>query len=131
MIVYFFINVCIVEVLFKKLKFVLWFFFFLLIDEVNFIMSDGFCVYFRMCVVFGLVDLSLVFFFRVVILWFCYFLVFFEVLFVYLMEIKVKGCSSLEISSGSDSMQEEEDLLVKFFVNNLFVFFYEFWFVFL
>ncbi|KAK4658790.1 U3 snoRNP protein [Podospora pseudocomata] len=112
-------NARIAEVLLKKLKLALRPSSSLPTDEANFIMSDGFRAYLRMCAAPGSVDPSLAPLLRAATPRFCHSPAFLEALLAYLMEIKAKGRSSSETSSGSDSMQEEEDPLVKSLVDNL------------
>ncbi|KAK4180815.1 putative U3 small nucleolar RNA-associated protein 20 [Triangularia setosa] len=112
-------NARIAEVLLKKLKLALRPSSSLPTDEANFIMSDGFRAYLRMCAAPGSVDKSLAPLLRAATPRFCHSPAFLQALLAYLNEIKDKGRSSSETSSGSDSVQEEEDPLVKSLITNL------------
>ncbi|KAK0728930.1 armadillo-type protein [Apiosordaria backusii] len=112
-------NARIAEVLLKKLKLALRPSSSLPTDEANFIMSDGFRAYLRMCAAPGSVDLSLAPLLRAAAPRFCHSPAFLQALLIYLKDIKGKGRSTSETSSGSDSVQEEEDPLVKSLISNL------------
>ena len=112
-------NARIAEVLLKKLKLALRPSSSLPTDEANFIVSDGFRAYLRMCSAPGSVDTSLAPLLRAAAPRFCRSPAFLQAMLIYLRDIGGKSRSSSETSSGSDSLQEEEDPLVKCLITNL------------
>lgn len=111
-------NARIAEVLLKKLKLALRPSSSLPTDEANFIVSDGFRAYLRMCSVPGSADPSLAPLLRAAAPRFCRSPAFLEALLSYLQEIARKSRSSSEASNTGDT-QEEEDPLAKSLITNL------------
>ncbi|KAK4167078.1 small subunit processome component 20 [Cladorrhinum sp. PSN259] len=111
-------NARIAEVLLKKLKLALRPSSSLPTDEANFILSDGFRAYLRMCSAPGSVDRSLAPLLRAAAPRFCRSAAFLEALLTYLREITDKSRSSLTASNTGET-QEEEDPLVKSLIGNL------------
>ncbi|KAK4229174.1 small subunit processome component 20 [Podospora fimiseda] len=111
-------NARIAEVLLKKLKLALRPSSSLPTDEANFIVSDGFRAYLRMCSAPGSVDPSLAPLLRAAAPRFCRSSAFLGALLTYLQEIAGKSRGSSE-SSNSGETQEEEDPLVKSLIGNL------------
>ncbi|KAK4192841.1 small subunit processome component 20 [Podospora australis] len=112
-------NARIADVLLKKLKLALRPSSSLPTDEANFIVSDGFRAYLRMCSAPGSVDTTLAPLLRAAAPRFCRSPAFLQAMLTYLRDISGKSRSSSETSNGSDSLQGEEDPLVKCLVNNL------------
>ncbi|KAK3362295.1 armadillo-type protein [Lasiosphaeria hispida] len=112
-------NARIAEVLLKKLKLALRPSSSLPTDEANFIVSDGFRAYLRMCAVPGSVDTSLAPLLRAAAPRFCRSPAFFEALLSYEQVVAGKVHNTPETSTGSESPQEIEDPLVKSLITNL------------
>ncbi|KAK5658880.1 hypothetical protein OQA88_1694 [Cercophora sp. LCS_1] len=112
-------NPRIAEVLLKKLKLALRPSSSLPTDEANFIMSDGFRAYLRMCTVGGSVDTSLSPLLRAAAPRFCRSPAFLEALLIYEREVGGIVKLSPDLNSGSESPQELDDPLVKSLINNL------------
>ncbi|KAK3694356.1 armadillo-type protein [Podospora appendiculata] len=112
-------NARIAEVLLKKLKLALRPSSSLPTDEANFIVSDGFRAYLRMCAAPGSVDNSLAPLLRAAAPRFCRSPAFLEALLAYQQVIGNKAKKSPQPKSGSDSPQEEEDPLAKALISNL------------
>jgi len=111
-------NARIAEVLLKKLKLALRPSSSLPTDEANFIVSDGFRAYLRMCAAPGSVDTSLAPLLRAAAPRFCRSPAFLEALLDYKREVGNKKGAPMA-SAGGESPQEEEDPLVKSLVGNL------------
>jgi U3 small nucleolar RNA-associated protein 20 len=111
-------NARIAEVLLKKLKLALRPSSSLPTDEANFILSDGFRAYIRMCAAAGSLDPSLAPLLRAAAPRFCRSPAFLEALLAYEREISGKLQRSPGTSS-EDSQREEEDPLVKCLTDNL------------
>ena len=111
-------NARIAEVLLKKLKLALRPSSSLPTDEANFIVSDGFRAYLRMCAVPGSVDTSLAPLLRAAAPRFCRSPAFLEALLAYEREVGGKTHGTPE-TTGSESPREMDDPLVKSLVNNL------------
>ena len=112
-------NARIAEVLLKKLKLALRPSSSLPTDEANFIVSDGFRAYLRMCAVPGSIDASLAPLLRAAAPRFCRSPAFLDALLTYEREMGGKFYGTPEIGTGSESPQEVEDPLVKCLVKNL------------
>ncbi|KXX80806.1 Small subunit processome component 20 [Madurella mycetomatis] len=112
-------NARIAEVLLKKLKLALRPSSSLPTDEANFILSDGFRAYLRMCAAPGSVDISLAPLLRAAAPRFCRSPAFLGALLAYEREISGKLQATPETNNGSDSQQEEGDPLVKSLTINL------------
>jgi len=112
-------NARIAEVLLKKLKLALRPMSTLPTDEANFIVSDGFRAYLRMCAAPGSVDPSLAPLLRAAAPRFCRSPAFLEALLVYQQAIGGKLASKTSLGAGSESPQELEDRLVKSLIGNL------------
>ncbi|KAK0631663.1 armadillo-type protein [Immersiella caudata] len=112
-------NARIAEVLLKKLKLALRPSSSLPTDEANFIVSDGFRAYLRMCAVPGSVDASLAPLLRAAAPRFCRSPAFLDALLTYEREMGGKVYGTPEIGTGSESPQEVEDPLVKCLISNL------------
>lgn len=110
-------NARIAEVLLKKLKLALRPSSSLPTDEANFIVSDGFHAYLRMCAAPGSVDPSLAPLLRAAAPRFCRSPAFLEALLAYEREIKGKIQNTPEANNGADNHQE--DPLVKCLTSNL------------
>ncbi|KAK3382805.1 armadillo-type protein [Lasiosphaeria ovina] len=110
-------NARIAEVLLKKLKLALRPSSSLPTDEANFIVSDGFRAYLRMCAAPGSVDASLAPLLRAAAPRFCRSPAFLEALLTY--EREIGGKVALEVIGRIGSPQEEEDPLVKSLIGNL------------
>ncbi|KAH6619460.1 armadillo-type protein [Chaetomium sp. MPI-SDFR-AT-0129] len=111
-------NARIAEVLLKKLKLALRPSSSLPTDEANFILSDGFRAYLRMCAAAGSVDQALAPLLRAAAPRFCRSPAFLEALLEYERIVSEKLRRSPGTSS-SDSQQEEEDPLVRCLTDNL------------
>ncbi|KAK3990360.1 small subunit processome component 20 [Cladorrhinum sp. PSN332] len=111
-------NARIGEVLLKKLKLALRPSSSLPTDEANFIVSDGFRAYLRMCSAPGSVDPSLAPLLRAAAPRFCRSPAFLKALLTYLQDVAGKSRSSSEGSNAGET-QEEEDPLVKSLICNL------------
>lgn len=112
-------NARIAEVLLKKLKLALRPMSTLPTDEANFIVSDGFRAYLRMCAAPGSLDPSLAPLLRAAAPRFCRSPAFLEALLIYQQAIGGKLSSKTSLGTGSDSPQELEDRLVKSLIGNL------------
>lgn len=112
-------NARIAEVLLKKLKLALRPSSSLPTDEANFIVSDGFRAYLRMCAAAGSVDLSLAPLLRAAAPRFCRLPTFLEALLDYEQELNRKSKSSPETNNARGNSPQEEDPLVKSLVKNL------------
>ncbi|KAK4237546.1 hypothetical protein C8A03DRAFT_34486 [Achaetomium macrosporum] len=112
-------NARIAEVLLKKLKLALRPSSSLPTDEANFIVSDGFRAYIRMCAAAGSLDPSLAPLLRAAAPRFCRSPAFLEALLAYEREISGKLQRSPEASSDDSQREEEEDPLVKCLTDNL------------
>ncbi|KAK0731037.1 armadillo-type protein [Lasiosphaeris hirsuta] len=112
-------NARIAEVLLKKLKLALRPSSSLPTDEANFIVSDGFRAYLRMCAAPGSVDTSLGPLLRAAAPRFCRSPAFLEALLSYEQVVAGKVHITPETSTGSESPQELEDPLVKSLITNL------------
>ncbi|KAK3488983.1 armadillo-type protein [Neurospora hispaniola] len=112
-------NARIAEVLLKKLKLALRPSSSLPTDEANFIVSDGFRAYLRMCAAAGSVDLSLAPLLRAAAPRFCRLPKFLEALLDYEQELNRKSQSSPEANNGRGNSPQEEDPLVKSLIKNL------------
>ncbi|KAK0657085.1 armadillo-type protein [Cercophora newfieldiana] len=112
-------NARIAEVLLKKLKLALRPSSSLPTDEANFIVSDGFRAYLRMCAVPGSVDASLAPLLRAAAPRFCRSPAFLDALLTYEREMNGRVYGTPETSTGSESPREVEDPLVKCLINNL------------
>jgi U3 small nucleolar RNA-associated protein 20 len=112
-------NARIAEVLLKKLKLALRPSSSLPTDEANFIVSDGFRAYLRMCAAPGSVDATLAPLLRAAAPRFCRSPAFLEALLAYEREIRGKVQSVPESNDAGDSQQEEEDPLVRCLIRNL------------
>jgi U3 small nucleolar RNA-associated protein 20 len=112
-------NARIAEVLLKKLKLALRPSSSLPTDEANFIVSDGFRAYLRMCAVPGSIDASLAPLLRAAAPRFCRSPAFLHALLTFEHEMGGKVYGTPEISTGSESPQEVEDPLVKCLISNL------------
>lgn len=110
-------NARIAEVLLKKLKLALRPSSSLPTDEANFIVSDGFRAYLRMCAAAGSVDPSLSPLLRAAAPRFCRSPAFLEALLTYEREVGGKIQRSPEINNGET--QQDEDPLVKCLTDNL------------
>ncbi|KAL2261367.1 hypothetical protein VTK26DRAFT_4319 [Humicola hyalothermophila] len=104
-------NARIAEVLLKKLKLALRPSSSLPTDEANFIVSDGFHAYLRMCAGAGSVDPSLAPLLRAAAPRFCRSPSFLEALLAYEREIKSKMQSTPEANNGTDNHEEVEPLV--------------------
>ncbi|KAL2193759.1 armadillo-type protein [Corynascus similis CBS 632.67] len=111
-------NARIAEVLLKKLKLALRPSSSLPTDEANFILSDGFRAYLRMCAPAGSVDPSLAPLLRAAAPRFCRSPAFLEALLEYKREVGSKIESSPHVNNG-DGQQEVENPLVKCLTGNL------------
>ncbi|KAL2016909.1 hypothetical protein VTK56DRAFT_2870 [Thermocarpiscus australiensis] len=112
-------NARIAEVLLKKLKLALRPSSSLPTDEANFIVSDGFRAYLRMCAAAGSVDASLAPLLRAAAPRFCRLPAFLDALLAYEREVSGKILRTPEVINGGDSQQEEEEPLVKCLISNL------------
>ncbi|KAK4129004.1 hypothetical protein N657DRAFT_49693 [Parathielavia appendiculata] len=111
-------NARIAEVLLKKLKLALRPSSSLPTDEANFIVSDGFRAYLRMCAAAGSVDPALAPLLRAAAPRFCRSPAFLEAVLAY--EREVRGSVQLSpAASDGDSQQGEQDPLIKCLVDNL------------
>ncbi|KAL2137020.1 hypothetical protein VTI74DRAFT_10496 [Chaetomium olivicolor] len=111
-------NARIAEVLLKKLKLALRPSSSLPTDEANFIVSDGFRAYLRMCSAAGSVDLSLAPLLRAAAPRFCRSPAFLDALLTYEQEVMGKIQRSPDTNNG-ESQQEEQEPLVKCLTDNL------------
>ncbi|KAK4151497.1 armadillo-type protein [Chaetomidium leptoderma] len=111
-------NARIAEVLLKKLKLALRPSSSLPTDEANFIVSDGFRAYLRMCAAAGSVDPALAPLLRAAAPRFCRSPAFLEALLDYERAVSGKIQRSPKTNNG-ESQQEEQDPLVKCLVDNL------------
>ncbi|KAK4098841.1 hypothetical protein N658DRAFT_476512 [Parathielavia hyrcaniae] len=109
-------NARIAEVLLKKLRLALRPSSSLPTDEANFIVSDGFRAYLRMCAAAGSVEPALAPLLRAAAPRFCRSPAFLEALLTY--EREVKGKIKLSPAASDDS-QQEQDPLIKCLVDNL------------
>ncbi|KAK3941104.1 small subunit processome component 20 [Diplogelasinospora grovesii] len=109
----------IAEVLLKKLKLALRPSSSMLTDEANFILSDGFRAYLRMCAASKSVDPSLAPLLRAAAPRFCRSPAFLDALLTYYKEIGSLTNSPSQSNGGGDSPQQEEDPLVKALIENL------------
>jgi len=113
-------NARIAEVLLKKLKLALRPSSSIPTDEANFIVSDGFRAYLRMCAAPGSVDPGLAPLLRAAAPRFCRSPAFLEALLTYEHEVSARTKNLPELSSGSESPQEEEDPLLSSLITNLY-----------
>ncbi|KAJ4296175.1 U3 snoRNP protein, partial [Collariella sp. IMI 366227] len=111
-------NARIAEVLLKKLKLALRPSSSLPTDEANFILSDGFRAYLRMCAAAGSVDPSLAPLLRAAAPRFCRSPAFLEALLTYEQEVKGRIQRSPDANSG-ETRKEEQDPLIKCLTDNL------------
>ena len=112
-------NARIAEVLLKKLKLALRPSSSLPTDEANFITSDGFHAYLRMCKAPGSIDPSLAPLLRAAAPRFCRSPSFLQALLAYEQEIKAKGKNTPESDSGAESSHEEHEPLINCLIANL------------